>query len=85
MEFHYNLLKITEEKIAKDIALSYQDLVIEISINNILEANIFRYKNKEKKLSFTDCLGYVIAKEMKIKFLTGDKQFQNMENVEFVR
>ena len=45
----------------------------------------FRYKNKKKKLSMTDCISYFQAKELGIKFLTGDKEFQNLENVEFVK
>lgn len=44
-----------------------------------------KYKLREKKLSYTDCIGYCLALELNIPFLTGDKQFENMPNVEFVR
>ncbi|OFV67264.1 MAG: twitching motility protein PilT [Candidatus Syntrophoarchaeum caldarius] len=42
--------------------------------------------NKESKnLSLIDCLGYVYAKRHRIKFLTGDREFEYMENVEYVK
>ena len=33
----------------------------------------------------TDCIGYIIAKRLGMKFLTGDKEFEGFENVEFVK
>lgn len=54
--------------------------------NKIIEkAMLFRFQNKSKKMSMTDCISYIMSKELKIKFLTGDKEFENMDNVEFVR
>lgn len=32
-----------------------------------------------------DCIGYVYAKENGLRFVTGDKEFEGMENVEFVK
>ena len=45
----------------------------------------FRYKNKTKKMSMTDCISYIMAGNLGIKFLTGDKEFKGMEGVEFVK
>ena len=45
----------------------------------------FRYNNKKKEMSMTDCISYFMAKELGIKFLTGDKEFENLENVEFAK
>ena len=33
----------------------------------------------------TDCVGYVVAKRVGVKFLTGDREFKDMPNVEFVK
>ncbi|WP_461866497.1 type II toxin-antitoxin system VapC family toxin [Thermococcus sp.] len=44
-----------------------------------------RERDKGKKLSLIDCLGYVVAKELGMKFLTGDREFKSMNNVEFVK
>ncbi|AJC71632.1 twitching motility protein PilT [Thermococcus guaymasensis DSM 11113] len=48
------------------------------------EIRIQERKN-EKKLSLIDCLGYVIAKSLGMRFLTGDREFEGMANVEFVK
>lgn len=38
-----------------------------------------------KKLSTIDCVGYAVSRRQKIPFLTGDREFEDIENVEFVR
>jgi PIN domain nuclease of toxin-antitoxin system len=38
-----------------------------------------------KKLSTIDCVGYSVANRLKIPFLTGDREFADMSNVQFVR
>ena len=51
----------------------------------LIKAVKFRYQNKKKNLSFFDCVGYVFALENKIKFVTGDKEFEHFDNVEFIK
>ena len=41
--------------------------------------------HRKQDLSMTDCVGYVVAKRLGVKFLTGDKEFRNFQNVEFVK
>jgi uncharacterized protein len=38
-----------------------------------------------KKLSIIDCVGYSVANRLNIPFLTGDREFADMDNVQFVR
>jgi uncharacterized protein len=38
-----------------------------------------------KKLSTIDCVGYSVANRLNIPFLTGDREFADMDNVQFVR
>lgn len=38
-----------------------------------------------KKLSLVDALGYSYSTRLGIRFLTGDKEFNGMENVEYVK
>ena len=59
--------------------------VIKPTLEIIKKAMEFRYKNKKKKMSMTDCISYTMAQDLGIKFLTGDKEFENMEGVEFVK
>ncbi|MBU2616386.1 MAG: PIN domain-containing protein [Nanoarchaeota archaeon] len=65
--------------------IKYERFLVSMSPSLIREAMKFRYNNKKKKLSMTDCVSYIQAKELGVKFLTGDKEFEGMENVEFVK
>lgn len=62
-----------------------QSLCIELKFEWIPRASEFKQTYKKRNLSYADCLGYIIAKDMGIKFLTGDKEFENLPNVEFVK
>ncbi|MEK6906927.1 MAG: PIN domain-containing protein [Nanoarchaeota archaeon] len=50
----------------------------------VIKAVLFRFYNK-KNYSLPDCIGYLLAKKYNIKFLTGDKEFEVLDNVEFVK
>jgi len=51
----------------------------------VIEAVRFRFLHRKQNMSLVDCIGYVLARKHQLKFLTGDKEFQHLENVEFVR
>jgi len=40
---------------------------------------------RRKKLSTIDCVGYAVANRLNVPFLTGDREFADMDNVQFVR
>ena len=85
MELHYLLLRLYGEERAN---LTYDRLLIyikEISDEIIKEANKFRLLFKRRKLSYIDCVGYMLSKELNIKFLTSDGKFKNKDNIEFVQ
>jgi predicted nucleic acid-binding protein len=87
MEIYYHLLR--EE--GEDVANQYYDETLEYAIDfddrDIKESMRFRLKMKKEKknLSYVDALGYAIAEKLGIKFLTGDKAFEGMDNVEYVK
>lgn len=56
-----------------------------IEIETLIEAVKFRRVNSKKNLSFFDCVGYLFAKSKGVKFVTGDKEFENLEGVEFIK
>ena len=57
----------------------------DLDAETIKEAMLFRAQNKKNNLSATDCISYVMALKLNLNFLTGDGQFEGMENVEFVK
>ncbi len=59
--------------------------IVELTQEIIISAADFKLANAEKKLSWADCIGYAAAKRRGLKFLTGDMQFRNMPNAEFVK
>ncbi len=85
MELYYGLLD--DEDYADEIYSSFLSIVIDLSDVEIKKGMKMRKELKEKGLnvSYVDALGYFISKERKIKFLTGDKEFKDLQNVEFVK
>ena len=85
MELYYGL--IDDEDFADDIYDSFSSVVIEISDEHIKNAMKKRKELKSKGLniSYVDAIGYSISNEMGIKFLTGDNEFKDLVNVEFVK
>ncbi|MAG16147.1 hypothetical protein CMO88_03735 [Candidatus Woesearchaeota archaeon] len=84
-EFHYYLLR---KVIANNADTDAQQLLRHLADFNfelVKQASKFRLKNKKKDLSMTDCIGYIYACENNLVFLTGDKEFKGMPNVEFVK
>lgn len=63
----------------------YAKFIVHADSQTIEKAMIFRFKNKKSRLSMTDCISYFMAKKLGIRFLTGDKEFEEKENVEFIK
>lgn len=85
MELAYFLFRLGKENSISLIFEDYMKYNVEPSVNVMVQAARFKFMNRKHKLSYIDCLGYMIAKENKVKFLTGDEKFKNMPNVEFVK
>ncbi|MBS3104776.1 PIN domain-containing protein [Candidatus Woesearchaeota archaeon] len=63
---------------------NYNFELLEISTKTIAKAVYFRFMRKNN-ISLTDAAGYLLSLENNLKFLTGDRQFKDMPNVEFVK
>ncbi len=83
-EFCYNLFK-DKARNAQTSIDEIKDCVVHADPEWIKEAMQFRLDWKDRNVSMADCIGYIMAKQLGIKFLTGDKEFEGMENVEFVK
>ncbi len=85
MEFHYGLVLSVGEQKARKYYEENLINVIDFTDEDIIKATIFKANHKSQKLSYVDCVGYILSLRLGIKFLTGDKEFEQMENVEFVK
>lgn len=83
MELYYFLLRKKDKTTANFYYDFYLPFCILISDEVIKESIGLKLQNK--KLSYIDCIGYTIALQQNIKFLTGDEGFKNLPNVEFVK
>ncbi len=84
-EVYFKLIReFTESDADKFLSESY-NLAVDFNEDVIKYAAKLKMKNLSKNLSMTDCIGYVLAKNLGVKFLTGDREFEGMENVEFVK
>jgi len=85
LELHYGLLLEKGGKVADSCFARFESRAVDFDSEILKEASRFRAAHKKMGLSYIDCIGYVMAKFMGVKFLTGDRQFKEMENVEFVK
>jgi len=81
-EFNYNLKKERSKKETDTLTEKYYPFIVEVNLKDL--KNAMDLKIKDKDPSIPDVIGYIVAKRHNVKFLTGDKGFEKMENVEFV-
>jgi predicted nucleic acid-binding protein len=84
-ELYYTLCKEGAKDLAEAYFLRLQSCCVPIEPESVRNAANFRLKHISKKFSYIDCLGYTLAKEHNVKFLTGDKEFERMQGVAFVK
>ena len=85
IELYYIL--IDDQELANDVFDSFSTVSVDIDENQIKNAMKLRKKLKMKGLniSYADAVGYSLALEMGVKFLTGDREFKKLGNVEYVK
>ncbi|AEM38113.1 PilT protein domain protein [Pyrolobus fumarii 1A] len=61
--------------------------VVQATDEDYVEASALRIelKKRGKNLSLIDALGYVLARRLRIPFLTGDREFKDLDGVEYVK
>ncbi len=84
-EVYLALLRKNNLTLAHDFIKKSETSIKDFNLFIVAEAVKFKLVEKEKNLSMADCIGYVLAKNLGIPFLTGDKEFEGLPNVEFVR
>ncbi|MEK6894247.1 MAG: type II toxin-antitoxin system VapC family toxin [Nanoarchaeota archaeon] len=85
LELHYRLMQDFGEKKADEITDLMRSIVINEDLKDIKLASKFRIRNIKRKFSYIDCLGYTMALNRKMKFVTGDMEFKDLPNVEFIK
>ena len=84
-ELYHKFLKLNNEDLANIYLKEYYKFVVDFDENTIEDVAKLKILLNKRDVSMTDCIGYCLAKQLGIKFLTGDEAFENLENVEFVK
>ena len=86
MELYYSLLRLFDEKKADHYFDFFLGSCVPVSNDTIKAAMKFRIKQRKQKnlISYVDCIGYFVALENNIRFLSGEKHFIGLRNVEFI-
>tara|TARA_B100000315_G_C14281710_1_gene453324 strand:- start:30 stop:401 length:372 start_codon:yes stop_codon:yes gene_type:complete len=85
MELYYNLLRENESQQARKFLCKLAKNVVPVNLGNIRGGMKFKLKHKKDKLSYADCIGWAKAKELGVRFLTGDNKFEEKTNGEYVK
>lgn len=85
IELYYHLLHDYGQEIADRYLALYSEFTVPISDAAIQQGMKFKLQYKKEKVSYVDCIGYALAQQLGVKFLTGDQKFRDKEKVEFVK
>lgn len=86
-EFCYFLIKQygLDKTQLRDKLKAHASAIELIDAPALQNAALFRYQRRKQKISMTDAVSYMQARSLGIKFLTGDKEFEHLSGVEFVK
>lgn len=84
-ELYSKVLREENEEDAHRALEEYYPYVKDFDQEVIVAAAKLKHALNKRDVSMTDCIGYALAKQLGIKFLTGDSAFEHLDNVEFVR
>lgn len=89
LEFYHHVFHERGKPTAENLfsAVTAKTEIVKLNEDRIKKTGEKRSEmlKEKKKLSYTDCLNVVIAEEKNTKVLTGDKEFKEMKNTEFVK
>ena len=85
LEYAYFFMREGRQSEVKEIFEKLSRFNVDYDNELLAEAAKMKLKFLKERLSFIDCIGYLLAKKHNAKFLTGDEKFKNKENVEFVK
>ena len=84
-EFYSVILREYNEATADYWLQKFLPYAKPVPIAILISAVKFRKEYIQKNISFFDAVGYIFAKENAGIFVTGDKEFEKLEGVEFIR
>lgn len=84
-EFYGLILREYDEKTAGYWLNKLLPYTKTVKLDVLIKAMKFKINNSKKNISFFDSVGYIFALENNCVFVTGDKEFEKLKEVEFVK
>ncbi|MSS74902.1 type II toxin-antitoxin system VapC family toxin [Candidatus Pacearchaeota archaeon] len=84
-ELYYNLLKEMGKEQAQEYYQQFKQVLLKYNDETIFQASVFKQQHQKRRISYTDALGYILAQQNNLLFVTGDKEFEHISGVEFLK
>ena len=80
-------LREHDEAVARRHFARFLGACQDVSDEDLFQAAVFReaQRRRSRLLSYVDALGYVLARRLSVRFLTGDDAFRGLPGVLFVK
>lgn len=87
IEVAYRTMELHGEEAATQVVTLFAKYVIDFGPMDIVASTKLRLelKREGRNISYADALGYYLAIKNKLKFLTGDREFEGLDGVEFIK
>ncbi|MFT4343548.1 MAG: hypothetical protein ACMXYE_02265 [Candidatus Woesearchaeota archaeon] len=85
VEFYKTLIKEYDKRTAEYWLRKFKPYTITVNINILKKAVDFHHEHKKNAISLFDAVGYIFSVENKMEFVTGDKEFRNKPQVNFIK
>lgn len=82
LEFHYHVSRRQNERVASQFLSRYWSLAVPATREDVADASHLRLRESSRRLSFIDALGYAMARNRRLTFVTGDPGVNGMPDVE---
>jgi predicted nucleic acid-binding protein len=86
LEVFYRSLEQHGSRAATEILETFSKYLVDFGLGDIVDAMKLRLelKRRGRDISYADALGYFLSRKLEIKFLTGDRAFQGLSDVEYI-
>ncbi|MBI4451720.1 PIN domain-containing protein [Candidatus Woesearchaeota archaeon] len=84
VEIYYSVLREDSRDKAAEVLNALWPLTVQVAKETVEKAMAFKLAHRKDELSYADCIGYALAQERNILFLTGDKAFRSVKGTQFV-
>lgn len=84
LEMHVAVARTAGEAKADSDLETMTPYSVDPTIKDLVLASRFKRENARKGFSYADALGYAMARNRGLRFVTGDRTFKGVEGVEFV-